>query len=44
MVLRKKFFTVRLMRYWNKSPTAAANAPSLKAFKGRMERALSSLV
>lgn len=44
LVLRIKFFTVRLMRYWNRLPRAAANAPSLEVFKGRLDRALSNLV
>ena len=31
--IRKKFFTVRVVRHWNRLPNVAVDAPSLKAFK-----------
>jgi len=31
--IRKKFFTVRAMRHWNRLPTEAVYAPSMEAFK-----------
>ncbi|KAJ7418273.1 rna-directed dna polymerase from mobile element jockey-like [Willisornis vidua] len=38
------FFTVRVVRHWNRLPREAVDAPSLKVFKARLDRALSSLV
>ncbi|KFQ40951.1 hypothetical protein N332_14617, partial [Mesitornis unicolor] len=42
--IRKKFFTVRVVRHWHRLPREAVDAPSLEAFKTRLDRALSSLV
>jgi len=42
--MRKKFFTVRVVRHWNKLPTEVANAPSLEAFKAKLDGTLSNLV
>ena len=42
--IRKKFFTVRLVRYWNRLPREVVDAPSLEAFKARLDGALSNLV
>ena len=42
--VRKKFFTVRVVRYWNRLPREAVDAPSLEAFKARLDGALSNLV
>ena len=42
--IRKKFFTVRVVRHWNRLPREAVNAPSLEAFKARLDGALSNLV
>ncbi|KFO59346.1 hypothetical protein N302_16084, partial [Corvus brachyrhynchos] len=42
--IRKKFFTVRVVRHWNRLPREAADAPSLAAFKATMDAALSNLV
>ncbi|KFP98741.1 hypothetical protein N329_04606, partial [Haliaeetus albicilla] len=42
--VRKKFFTVRVVRHWNRSPSEAVDAPSLAVFKARLDGALSSLV
>ncbi|KFR17695.1 hypothetical protein N306_00648, partial [Opisthocomus hoazin] len=41
---RKKFFTVRVVRHWNRLPREAVNAPSLELFKARLDGALSNLV
>ena len=41
---RKKFFTVRLVRHWNRLPSKAVNAPSLEVFKAELDGALSNLV
>ena len=42
--IRKKFFTVRVARHWNRLPRGAVNAPSLEAFKTRLDGAVSNLV
>jgi len=42
--IRKKFFTERVVTHWNRLPKEAVGAPSLKAFKARLDVALGSLV
>ncbi|KFQ49345.1 hypothetical protein N333_02045, partial [Nestor notabilis] len=42
--IRKKFFTVRVVRPWHKLPKEAVNAPSLSVFKARLDRALGNMV
>ncbi|KGL86519.1 hypothetical protein N301_00215, partial [Charadrius vociferus] len=42
--IRKKFFTVRVVRHWNRLPREVVDGPSLKVFKDRLDRALSNLV
>ena len=42
--VRKKVFTVRVVRHWNRLPREAADAPSLEVFKARLDGALSNLV
>jgi len=42
--MKKKFFTVRVVRPWNRLPREAVAAPSLKVFKARLDKALISLV
>ena len=42
--IRKKFFTVRVVRCCNSLPNEVVNAPSLEAFKARLDGALSNLV
>ncbi|KFQ39138.1 hypothetical protein N332_12396, partial [Mesitornis unicolor] len=42
--IRRKFFTVRVMRHWHRLPREAVDAPSLAVFKARLDGALSSLV
>ncbi|KFQ03016.1 hypothetical protein N330_08154, partial [Leptosomus discolor] len=41
---RKKFFTVRVVRHWNRLPREAVAAPSLAVFEARLDGALSTLV
>jgi len=41
--MRKKFLTVRVVRTWHRLPREAVAAPSLEAFKGRLDWALSTL-
>ncbi|KFP73697.1 hypothetical protein N310_11884, partial [Acanthisitta chloris] len=40
----KKFFTVRVVRHWNRLPREDVDAPSLEVFKARLDVALSTLV
>ena len=42
--IRKKFFTVRVVRHWNRLPIKVVDAPSLEAFEARLDGALSNLV
>ena len=42
--IRKKFFTQRVVTHWNRLPKEVVDAPSLKAFRARLDVALSSLV
>ena len=41
--IRKKFFTVRVVRQWNRLPREAVDMPSMEAFKARLDGALSNL-
>ena len=43
-IIRKKFFTMRVVRHWNRLPREAVDFPSLEAFKARLDGALSNLV
>ncbi|KFV03492.1 hypothetical protein N339_08495, partial [Pterocles gutturalis] len=42
--IRKKFFTVRVVRHWNRLTREVVDAPSLEVFKARLDEALSNLV
>ncbi|GAB0183243.1 triadin [Grus japonensis] len=42
--IRKKFFTVRVVRHWNRLPREAVAAPSLEVFKARLDGAFGNLV
>ena len=42
--VRKKFFTVRVVRHWNRLLSKVVGAPSLEIFKAKLDGALSSLV
>ncbi|KFR10694.1 hypothetical protein N306_04913, partial [Opisthocomus hoazin] len=42
--IRKKFFTMRVVRHWPRLPREAVAAPSLAVLKARLDGALSNLV
>ncbi|KFR08442.1 hypothetical protein N306_09167, partial [Opisthocomus hoazin] len=42
--IRKKFFTMRVVKHWNRLPGEAVAAPSMAVFKPRLDGALSNLV
>jgi len=42
--IRKKLFTMRVVKHWNRLPREAVEAPSLETFKASLDRALSHLV
>ncbi|KFU90709.1 hypothetical protein M959_14707, partial [Chaetura pelagica] len=42
--IRRKFFSVRVGRQWKRLPREVVEAPSLEAFKARLDEALSNLV
>ncbi|KAK4824279.1 hypothetical protein QYF61_012839 [Mycteria americana] len=41
--IRKKFFTMRVVRHWNTLPREATDASTLAVFKARLDGALSNL-
>jgi len=43
LYFRRKFFTQRVVTHWNRLPKEAVDAPSLEAFKARLDVALGSL-
>ena len=42
--VRGKFFTVKVVRCWNRLPREVVDVPSLDVFKARLDGALGSLV
>ena len=42
--IRRKFFTQRVVTHWNRLSKEVVDAPSLEAFKARLDVALGSLV
>ncbi|GAB0181777.1 hypothetical protein GRJ2_000643000 [Grus japonensis] len=42
--IMKKFFTVRVVRHWNRLPREAVDAPSLEVFKARLDGAFGNMV
>ena len=42
--IRKKFFAVRMVRYWNGLLSKVVNAPTLEALRARLDGAVSNLV
>jgi len=44
VVIRKKSFTVRVVKHWKRLPRKAVEGPSLETFTARLDGALSNLV
>jgi len=42
--IRKKFFTVRVVRCWNRLPREVVEAPFLEVFKARLDGSVSNLI
>ncbi|KFP20024.1 hypothetical protein Z169_06487, partial [Egretta garzetta] len=42
--VRKKFFTMRVVKHWNRLPREVVEAPSLGTFKARLDGALNNLI
>ena len=42
--IRKKFFSVRVVRHWNRLPSEVEDPPCLEAFKASLDGALGNLV
>ena len=42
--IRKKFFTVIVVRHWNRLPREAVDAPSPEALQARLDGAVSNVV
>jgi len=42
--IRKKFFTLRVVRHWNRLPREVTNVLSMAVFKPRLDGALCNLV
>jgi len=41
--IRKRFFTMKVVKHWPRLPREAVAAPSLAVFKARLDGALSNL-
>ncbi|KFZ50124.1 hypothetical protein N338_12822, partial [Podiceps cristatus] len=42
--IRKKFFTMRVVKHWHRLPREVVEAPSLDTFKTRLDVALGNLI
>ena len=44
MDIRKTFFTLRVVRHWNRLPRGVMDAPSMQTLKVRLDGALNNLL
>ena len=44
VIFIRDFFTMRVMKHWNRFPREAVDAPSPEVFKARLDGALSKMV
>ena len=44
MDIRKKLFTVRIVKHWYRLPREVVDVPFMETFKLRLDRALSTLI
>jgi len=44
LVIRNKYFTVRVVKHWNGLPREVVDDPSLETFKARLDGALSNMI
>ncbi|KFW11416.1 hypothetical protein N327_00637, partial [Fulmarus glacialis] len=44
LAIRKTFFTMRVVKHWNRLPREVVAAPSLERLKVRLDGALSNLI
>ncbi|KFQ48924.1 hypothetical protein N333_02356, partial [Nestor notabilis] len=42
--VRKKFFTMRVVKHWHRLPREVVDAPSLETFKARLDVVLGNLI
>jgi len=42
--IRKKYFTIRVVKHWHRLPREVVEAPFLETFKARLDGALSNLI
>ncbi|KFO88225.1 hypothetical protein N320_11324, partial [Buceros rhinoceros silvestris] len=42
--IRKKFFTVKVVKHWHRLPREVVDAPSLEPLKARLNGALGNLI
>ncbi|KFQ39430.1 hypothetical protein N332_02314, partial [Mesitornis unicolor] len=42
--IRKEFFTMRVVKHWNRLPREVVESPSLEIFQVRLDGALSNLI